>query len=117
MDLSAFTKQARQVMRLAVKFAEQKEQRMLGTEYILLGMLRERSGVAGQILRQLGTEADTVWQMVDGIALPAEGDVLEKPEPSPETREVLQDAGALARQYGSRETGDGASAPFHDPAS
>ena len=105
MDLSAFTKQARQVMRLAVKFAEQKEQRMLGTEYILLGMLRERSGVAGQILRQLGTEADTVWQMVDGIALPAEGDVLEKPGPSPETREILQDAGALARQYGSRETG------------
>ena len=43
MDLSAFTKQARQVMRLAVKFAEQKEQRMLGTEYILLGMLRERN--------------------------------------------------------------------------
>ena len=105
MELSAFTKQARQVLRLAVQYAGQNEQRMVGTEYILIGMLRERNGVAGQVLRQASIDTEALWQMICGLAIPAGDDFQEKAEPTPEMEKILKKSHELARQYGSSETG------------
>ena len=105
MELSAFTKQARQALRLAEQYAEQNEQRMVGTEYILFGMLRERNGVAGQVLRQSGIDTDALWRMICGLAISAGDDLPEKAEPTPEMEEILKKSHELARKYGSSETG------------
>ena len=105
MELRAFTRQARQVIRLAAQYAGHNKQRMIGTEYILIGMLREKNGVAGQILRQMGVDPESVWQMICGVALPSEGEPPEKMEPAPEAEAVLEQSHEIARQYDSRETG------------
>lgn len=105
MELRAFTRQARQVIRLAAQYARHNKQRMIGTEYILIGMLREKNGVAGQILRQMGVDPESVWQMICGVALPSEGEPPEKMEPAPEAEAVLEQSHEIARQYDSRETG------------
>ncbi|MCD8365301.1 MAG: Clp protease N-terminal domain-containing protein, partial [Clostridiales bacterium] len=70
MRFYAYTKQANQVMRTAQNLAKEKGLRVLGTEYILLGMIREKDGVAGQILRGHSVREATVLHVVDEMLLP-----------------------------------------------
>ncbi|MCC8029376.1 MAG: ATP-dependent Clp protease ATP-binding subunit [Lachnospiraceae bacterium] len=102
MQLQAFTKQAQQVLRTAQNQAKADGLRMLGTEYILIGMVREKSGVAGEILRNLPLSEKIIKRVIGDLILPIparhEGD---KPELTPETERVLLRAAGLARQYGS----------------
>lgn len=109
MHFHAYTKQARQVMRTAQNLACEKQSRLLGTEDILLAMLREKNSVAGQVLRGQSIQEETVRRVISEMILPdpAEPDEIipEGMQLLPETEAVLERASQLARQYESETIG------------
>jgi ATP-dependent Clp protease ATP-binding subunit ClpA len=55
-----FTPRAKKVLELALREALSLGHNYIGTEHILLGLTREDGGVAAQILRALGTDAESI---------------------------------------------------------
>jgi ATP-dependent Clp protease ATP-binding subunit ClpC len=70
-----FTDQAQKGMIYAHEEAERLQHSYIGTEHLLLGLMREKSGLACRILRQFDLEHDQV------------SDLIEKMSPPPTTRE------------------------------
>jgi ATP-dependent Clp protease ATP-binding subunit ClpC len=59
-----FTPRAKKVLELALREALQLSHNYIGTEHILLGLVREGEGVAAQVLVRLGASLDRVRQQV-----------------------------------------------------
>ena len=59
-----FTPRAKKVLELALREALQLGHSYIGTEHLLLGLLREGEGVAATVLVSLGTDLDRVRQRV-----------------------------------------------------
>lgn len=98
-NLERFTQRARRVLSLAHQEAERLHHAKIGTEHLLLGLIREEGGVAGRVLRELGLEPDRVQEMVERVSLPgrAEPDHIDL---SSGTEQVLQLAIDEARRLG-----------------
>lgn len=62
-----FTNRAKQVIKLAKKEAQRLNHNYLGTEHILLGLLKLGQGVAVNVLRNLGIDFDTAKQEVERL--------------------------------------------------
>jgi ATP-dependent Clp protease ATP-binding subunit ClpC len=69
-----FTSRAKKVLDLSLREAAQMGQHYIGTEHILLGLVREGDGVAAQVLVRLGVDLNRVRQqviqLVGGQAVP-----------------------------------------------
>ncbi|REJ33473.1 MAG: ATP-dependent Clp protease ATP-binding subunit ClpC, partial [Bacillota bacterium] len=59
-----FTPRAKRVLELAFDEARQLGHTYIGTEHILLGLIREGEGVAAQVLKNLGADLDKVRRQV-----------------------------------------------------
>jgi ATP-dependent Clp protease ATP-binding subunit ClpC len=59
-----FTSRAKKVLELALREALQLGHNYIGTEHILLGLIREGEGVAAQVLQNLGADLNRVRQTV-----------------------------------------------------
>jgi ATP-dependent Clp protease ATP-binding subunit ClpC len=59
-----FTPRAKKVLELSLREALQLGHNYIGTEHILLGLLREEEGVAAQVLRKLGADLEAARQSV-----------------------------------------------------
>ena len=59
-----FTPRAKKVLELSLREALQLGHNYIGTEHILLGLLREGKGVAAQVLQKLGADLNRVRQTV-----------------------------------------------------
>ena len=97
--LERFTQRARRVLSLAHEEAERMHHNYIGTEHLLLGLIREEGGVAGRVLRELGLEPARVKEMVErltGIGRHSGGRI----ELAPGTEQVLQLAIEEARRMG-----------------
>ena len=98
-SMERFTQRARRVLSLAHQEAERMRQNYIGTEHLLLGLIREDGGVAGRVLRELGLEAERVQEIVEritGTGTASAG----KLDLSPGTQQVLEYAVDEARQLG-----------------
>ncbi|CRH47460.1 ATP-dependent Clp protease%2C ATP-binding subunit ClpC [Chlamydia trachomatis] len=62
-----FTNRAKQVIKLAKKEAQRLNHNYLGTEHILLGLLKLGQGVAVNVLRTLGVDFDTAKHEVERL--------------------------------------------------
>jgi ATP-dependent Clp protease ATP-binding subunit ClpC len=60
-----FTDRARKVMALARKEAQRFNHDFIGTEHILLGLIQEGSGVAANVLRNLGVEVNKIRSEIE----------------------------------------------------
>jgi ATP-dependent Clp protease ATP-binding subunit ClpC len=97
--MERFTQRARRVLSLAHEEAERLHHNYIGTEHLLLGLIREEGGVAGRVLRELGLDTDRVKEMVDrlaGTGRQTGGRI----ELAPATEQVLQLAIEEARRMG-----------------
>jgi ATP-dependent Clp protease ATP-binding subunit ClpC len=97
--MERFTQRARRVLSLAHEEAERMHHNYIGTEHLLLGLMREEGGVAGRVMRELGLDTARVKEMVErltGIGRQGGGHV----ELSPGTEQVLQYAIEEARRMG-----------------
>src|SRR6266511_1101384 len=81
-----FTERARRVVVLAQEEARMLNHGYIGTEHILLGLIREGEGVAAQVLEKLGADLNRVRQqviqLIEGYA--AKGEVQPGPPIEPE---------------------------------
>ena len=59
-----FTPRAKKVLELALREAQQLGHDYIGTEHLLLGLIREGSGVAAQVLVRLGADLNRTRQQV-----------------------------------------------------
>ena len=62
-----FTERARKVMHLAQEEAQRLHHNYIGTEHLLLGLVREGEGVAAKVLSNLGVELNKVRSAVEFI--------------------------------------------------
>jgi ATP-dependent Clp protease ATP-binding subunit ClpC len=97
--MERFTQRARRVLSLAHQEAERMRHNYIGTEHLLLGLIREEGGVAGRVLRELGLEADRVQEVVERLTGPGQnrGGKLDL---APGTQQVLELAVDEARRMG-----------------
>lgn len=65
-----FTDRARKVMALANQECHNLNHKAIGTEHILLGLIKEGGGVAAHALKNLGIDLQAVRLVVTGIAVP-----------------------------------------------
>lgn len=63
--MERFTQRARRVLSLAQEEAERMQHSYIGTEHLLLGLIREEGGVAGRVLRELGLSPRRVEDLVE----------------------------------------------------
>jgi ribosomal protein L37AE/L43A len=62
-----FTERARKVLNLAQEEAQRFQHNYLGTEHLLLGLVREGEGVAAKVLTGLGVDLEKVRKAVEDI--------------------------------------------------
>lgn len=62
-----FTKRARHALQLAQEEAQRLNHNYMGTEHLLLGLVREGEGIASQVLKSLGVESDAARNKVEFI--------------------------------------------------
>ena len=98
-NMERFTQRARRVLSLAHEEAERMRHTHIGTEHLLLGLMREEGGLAGRVLRELGLEFDRVQKMIEKLV--GLGDfTTQRPTLSPGTQKVLELAVEQARELG-----------------
>ncbi len=76
-----FTPRAKKVLELSLREALQLGHNYIGTEHILLGLIREGEGVAAQVLQKLGAELHKVRQSVIQLLSGQQGESEEGGEP------------------------------------
>ena len=67
-----YTKQAEGAIRYAAASAKKLRHPYIGTEHLLLGLRKEYTGVAGQVLAQHGVDGENSVKLMDGLIAPDE---------------------------------------------
>ncbi len=102
-----YTQNAREVLRLAEEAAKENGSGYVGTEHLLLGMIREQAGVASQVLKNNGITEEKLKDMISSLRL-EEGKtaVMDREGYTPRLRDILDGAMELAEeQYHVKELG------------
>ncbi len=98
--MERFTQRARRVLSLAQEEAERLQHNYIGTEHLLLGLMREEGGVAGRVLRDLGLEQRRVEELVERLTRATTRTPSSQLDLSPGTKRVLELAVDEARRMG-----------------
>ena len=102
-----YTQNAREVLRLAKEAAKENGSGYVGTEHLLLGMIREQAGVASQVLKNNGITEEKLKDMISSLRL-EEGNtaVMDRDGYTPRLRDILDGSMELAEeQYHVKELG------------
>ena len=102
-----YTQNAREVLRLAKEAAKENVSGYVGTEHLLLGMIREQAGVASQVLKNNGITEEKLKDMISSLRL-EEGNtaVMDRDGYTPRLRDILDGSMELAEeQYHVKELG------------
>jgi ATP-dependent Clp protease ATP-binding subunit ClpA len=98
--MERFTQRARHVMSLAQEHAERLQHSYIGTEHILIGLMREEGGIAGRVLRDLGLDERRVEDLVERMTRAGQQTGNTRLDLSPGTKKVLELAVDEARRLG-----------------
>ena len=85
-----FTGRARKVLRLAQEEAQRFQHNYIGTEHLLLGLIREGEGVAARVLTSLYVDLEMVRKTVEDIIGRGDHIVLEEIGLTPRARKVIE---------------------------
>ena len=87
-----FTDRARRALKFAHQEAERLHHSQIGTEHLLLGLLRESGGVAGNVLRGLGLQSGDVKHWVERLSTKQQHALVVGADPdlTPRTKRVLE---------------------------
>lgn len=95
-----FTKKARRVLQAAQEEAQRLNHNYIGTEHLLLGLMREENGVASKVLYELGVEPSQVIRAIERQVGRGERPPFGKPTLAPRTKRVIELAVDEARLMG-----------------
>ena len=88
-----YTVKAKKAIDIAGKMSKSLHHNYIGTEHLLIGLLKENSGVAAKILNENGVELDKIVDLIKELIAPAEGTaVAESDGYSPRAAKVLENA-------------------------
>ena len=88
-----YTVKAKKAIDIAGKMSKSLHHNYIGTEHLLIGLLKENSGVAAKILNENGVELDKIVDLIKELIAPAEGTaVAESDGYSPRVAKVLENA-------------------------
>jgi ATP-dependent Clp protease ATP-binding subunit ClpC len=95
-----FTDQARKVIQLAKEEAERLNYEYLGTEHILLALLKEDSGVAANLLKRRNIDLDKIRMEIEKLAASSPHVVpLAELRQTPRVKKVIENAEEEARNF------------------
>jgi len=101
-----FTERVRKVMYLAREEAARLQHDYIGTEHLLLGVLREGEGIAATVLNNLGLDLDQIRQAVESMVSSSGGTLTMGEIPfTPKAKRVLELSVDEARQLGHNYVG------------
>ena len=93
-----FTPRAKKVLELAVEEARLLGHNYIGSEHILLGLVREEEGIGGKILRNLGANLLGARQLTINFSIRTHTNVKEKRSTTPALDEFGRDLTQMARE-------------------
>ncbi len=93
-----FTPRAKKVLELAVEEARLLGHNYIGSEHLLLGLIREDEGIAGKILRNLGANLLGARQLTINLSMSVQPHVREKKSSTPALDEFGRDLTAMSRE-------------------
>ncbi len=93
-----FTVRARRVLRFAREEAESLQHNYIGTEHLLLGLVREHGGIASAVLHNLGVELTKIHDAVGFMIGPGDRFVPGTAELTPRSKKVIELAADEARR-------------------
>ena len=103
---SQFTDKAQNALAQASRCARSLKQGYIGTEHILVGLLKEDTGVAAKVLADNGVETGQVMDMIrDLIAFENGVAVKDREGYSPRAARILEEANSQAARFGQKQTG------------
>ncbi len=101
-----FTERVRKVMYLAREEAARLQHDYIGTEHLLLGVIREGEGIAATVLNNLGLDLDAIRQAVESMVASTGGTLTIGEIPfTPRAKRVLELSVDEARQLGHNYVG------------
>lgn len=95
-----FTEAAKRVLTLAQEEAERSHHSYIGTEHILLGLLRERDTVASMALERMNVDVADVRRTIETILGTQEGAVIQQIIPTSRVKTVIEISFTEARRIG-----------------
>jgi len=100
-----FSESAQQVLSLSEEEAQRFNHNYIGTEHILLGLVRETEGVAARVLSSLGVDLSKVRSAVESIIGRGEKPVREEIGLTSQAKKVVELAVDETRQMNHTEIG------------
>ena len=102
--MARFTKQAQRAVDLAKEAAMELHYGYIGTEHLLLGLIREETGLAGRVLKQDGITEEQILMMIQRLEMepnPGAGE----PQFTPKSKKILGGSAQEAMRLGTMQVG------------
>ena len=100
--MKEYTENAKIALKHAKKYAKNLHQSYVGTEHILLGLIKEGEGLAARVLINNGAKLDTIEELVRDFVAPDGGAAIaERDGFSPRAMMVLEEASRQADRFNS----------------
>jgi ATP-dependent Clp protease ATP-binding subunit ClpC len=99
------TERAKKVLSLAQEEAERYHHSYVGTEHVLLGLLREGEGLAAKVLNNLGVEIGKVRQTIESVLGRNERIIIQQIIPTSRVKKVIEISFEEARRMGHNYVG------------
>lgn len=102
---TAYTVKAKKAIDIATRISKSLHHSYIGTEHILLGLLKEGTGVASQVLADNGVEYDKVLELIEELIAPGNAVAVLEDGLSPRAAHVLEVSKAEAARFHSEKIG------------
>ena len=102
---TAYTAKAKKAIDIATRISKSLHHSYIGTEHILLGLLKEGTGVASQVLADNGVEYDKVLELIEELIAPGNAVAVLEDGLSPRAARVLEVSKAEAARFHSEKIG------------
>ncbi|MGC2296495.1 MAG: Clp protease N-terminal domain-containing protein [Candidatus Dormiibacterota bacterium] len=100
-----FTEKAKKALTLAQEEAQKSHHSYIGTEHLLLGLMREEEGLAAKALANLGVEIDKVRDTIDSVLGRNQQIIVEQIIPTSRVKKVIEFAFEEAKRMNSGHVG------------
>jgi len=100
-----FTEKAKKVLTLAQDEAEKSHHSYIGTEHLLLGLLREGDGLAAKVLASLGVEIEKVRTTIESVLGRNERIIVQQIIPTSRVKKVIEIAFEEAKRMNNTYVG------------
>lgn len=103
---TSYTAKAKKAIDIAARMSKSLNHNYIGTEHILIGLLKEGTGVAAQVLNDNGVELEKVLELIQELIAPVSQTIVMEPDGySPRAERVLSGATKDAVRFHSDKIG------------